>query len=68
MGKNCAWIQRKIVARVRRRGPVKKNIPLLDLESMFSYESVRAEMLMCSEDRDQGGMGMVGKGLLRNSR
>jgi hypothetical protein len=52
MGKNCAWIQRKIVARVRRRGPVKKNMPLLDLKSMFSYESVRAEMLMCSEDRD----------------
>jgi len=28
MGKNWAWIQRKIVERVRRRGPVKKNMPL----------------------------------------
>jgi len=28
MGKNCDWIQRKIVERVRRRGPVKKNMPL----------------------------------------
>jgi hypothetical protein len=28
MGKNCAWIQRKIVERKRRTGPVKKNMPL----------------------------------------
>jgi hypothetical protein len=28
IGKNCAWIQRKIVARRSRTGPVKKNMPL----------------------------------------
>ena len=28
IGKNCAWIQRNIVARVRSTGPVKKKIPL----------------------------------------
>jgi hypothetical protein len=29
IGKNWAWIQRKIVASVRRSGPVKKNMPLM---------------------------------------
>jgi hypothetical protein len=28
IGKNCAWIQRKIVERTRSTGPVKKKIPL----------------------------------------
>ena len=28
MAKNCAWIQRKMVARSRSTGPVKKKMPL----------------------------------------
>lgn len=31
IGKNCAWIQRKMQASVRRTGPVKKKIPLVKI-------------------------------------
>jgi hypothetical protein len=37
IGKNCACIQRKIVARSRSTGPVKKKIPLHDISSVQTY-------------------------------
>jgi hypothetical protein len=43
IGKNWAWIQRKIVARVRSKGPVKKKIPLKERQYEIGRRSCVAE-------------------------